>query len=37
VTGLIFSIWYPRSRQIWPPILAHMLFDLIGLMRYIQP
>lgn len=35
--GFIFSAWYARSRQIWPPILAHALFDLIGLMRYVAP
>ncbi len=33
--GFIFSAWYAKSRQIWPPILAHALFDLLGLMRYV--
>ena len=33
--GFIFSAWYTKSRQIWPPILAHALFDLLGLMRYV--
>jgi membrane protease YdiL (CAAX protease family) len=33
--GFIFSAWYAKSRAIWPPILAHALFDLIGLMRYV--
>jgi uncharacterized protein len=35
--GFIFSAWYARSRQIGPPILAHALFDMIGLMRYVAP
>jgi membrane protease YdiL (CAAX protease family) len=34
--GLVFTIYYARSRRIWPVIVAHMLFDVIALLRVIH-
>jgi membrane protease YdiL (CAAX protease family) len=32
--GLLFAIYYWKTRQLWPPILAHFLFDLFGLLHH---
>jgi uncharacterized protein len=29
--GLLFAIWFARTRQLWPLIVAHALFDFVGL------
>lgn len=29
--GLLFAIWFVRTRQLWPLIVAHALFDFVGL------
>lgn len=29
--GLLFGIWFARTRQLWPLIVAHALFDFVGL------
>jgi membrane protease YdiL (CAAX protease family) len=33
--GLVFAWWYVRSRQLWPIILAHAFFDIVGLLRFV--
>lgn len=30
-TGLLFAIWYVRTRQLWPLIVAHAIWDFVGL------
>ena len=30
-TGLLFAIWFVRTRQLWPLIVAHAIMDLVGL------
>jgi len=27
--GLTFTLFYIRSRQLWPPVLAHILWDIV--------
>lgn len=27
--GLMFTLFYIRSRQLWPPVLAHILWDIV--------
>jgi membrane protease YdiL (CAAX protease family) len=34
--GLLFAGYFARSRQLWPLLIAHALFDLIGLVAYIR-
>ena len=29
--GLAFAIWFAQTRQLWPLVVAHALFDLLGL------
>jgi len=29
--GLLFGIWFARTRQLWPLIVAHAIFDFVGL------
>lgn len=29
--GLLFAIWFARTRQLWPLIVAHAIVDFIGL------
>ena len=31
VTGLVFSIYYWRTRALWPVVFAHILVDIIAL------
>ncbi len=30
-TGLLFAIWFVRTRQLWPLIVAHAILDFVGL------
>jgi membrane protease YdiL (CAAX protease family) len=30
-TGLVFAIWFVRTRQLWPLIVAHAVIDFVGL------
>jgi hypothetical protein len=30
-TGLLFAIWFARTRQLWPLIVAHAILDFAGL------
>ena len=30
-TGLLFGIWFVRTRQLWPLIVAHAVIDFVGL------
>ena len=30
-TGLLFAVWFVRTRQLWPLIVAHAMMDLVGL------
>jgi membrane protease YdiL (CAAX protease family) len=30
--GAVFSLYYLRSEQLWPPAFAHILWDIIPLM-----
>jgi uncharacterized protein len=34
--GLIFTWWYARTGRLWPVIVAHALFDAIGLLHYVR-
>jgi membrane protease YdiL (CAAX protease family) len=29
--GLVFAVWYVRSRQLWPVMVAHAMFDFFAL------
>lgn len=35
--GLLFTIWYARTRRLWPVILAHAIVDAVGLWVYLAP
>jgi uncharacterized protein len=32
--GVLFAAYHWRCRRLWPPILAHLVFDLLGLLRF---
>jgi membrane protease YdiL (CAAX protease family) len=34
--GLLFAFWYARTARLWPLIVAHALFDLLGLFQYLK-
>ena len=34
--GLLFAFWYARTARLWPLIVAHALFDLLGLGQYLK-
>ena len=34
--GLIFAIWYAWTGRLWPLIVAHALWDFIGLLHYVR-
>ena len=34
--GLVFTYYFARSRRLWPVIVAHMIFDTIGLLQVLQ-
>jgi membrane protease YdiL (CAAX protease family) len=33
--GLVYALWFQRSRRLWPVIIAHVMFDLTTLVYYI--
>jgi membrane protease YdiL (CAAX protease family) len=33
--GLVFAIYFTRTRKIWPIIVAHAMFDFYGLLPYL--
>jgi membrane protease YdiL (CAAX protease family) len=33
--GFIFAYWFARTGRLWPVILAHAIFDFIGLNAYV--
>lgn len=33
--GFIFAYWFARTGRLWPVILAHILFDVVGLAEYV--
>ena len=35
--GFVFTYWYARTGRLWPLIIAHAAFDLVGLMPYLAP
>ena len=32
--GVVFAAYYWKTRQLWPPIVAHFLFDLLALLHH---
>jgi len=34
--GLVFTYYFARSRRLWPAVVAHMIFDTIGLLQVLQ-
>jgi membrane protease YdiL (CAAX protease family) len=36
LAGFIYACWYVKSERLWPPIVAHALFDLIGLLAHVE-
>ncbi len=32
--GFLFAFWYARTGRLWPIIIAHAMYDLLGLMSY---
>lgn len=34
--GLIFSYWFARTGRLWPLVIAHGIFDFMGLVAYAQ-
>ncbi len=32
--GLLFGIWYARTRRLWPVVVAHTLIDLLALIGF---
>ena len=32
--GLVFAWWYARNGRLWPLVVAHAVFDFVGLMAY---
>lgn len=34
--GLIFAIWYARTGRLWPVIIAHVLWDFVGLVQFVK-
>jgi uncharacterized protein len=35
--GLLFTIWFARTRRLWPVVLAHAIVDALGLWFYLAP
>jgi len=34
--AVIFTVYYVRTRRLWPVVVAHMIMDTIGLMRVVH-
>jgi membrane protease YdiL (CAAX protease family) len=34
--GLIFGFWYARTGRLWPVIVAHAIWDFVGLIQYMR-
>lgn len=34
--GLIFATWFAYQRRLWPLIIAHALFDAVGILAFVQ-
>lgn len=34
--GLVFAYWFARTGRLWPVVIAHAIFDLVGLVAYVQ-
>jgi membrane protease YdiL (CAAX protease family) len=34
--GLIFAVWYSRTRRLWPVVVAHGLTDFVGLVSFVN-
>lgn len=32
--GLAFAVYYMRSTRLWPPVFAHMLFDIVPFVEF---
>jgi uncharacterized protein len=35
--GVVFTVYYARTRRLWPVIVAHIIVDTIGLLRIVRP
>jgi CAAX protease family protein len=35
-SGLIFALWYARTGRLWPVVVAHALFDVTGLLQFVD-
>ncbi|WP_037028460.1 CPBP family intramembrane glutamic endopeptidase [Psychromonas aquimarina] len=33
--GLVFTYWFAKTGRLWPVIIAHILFDFIGLVVFV--
>jgi uncharacterized protein len=33
--GFVFTYWYARSGRLWPVVIAHAFFDVVGLWPYL--
>lgn len=33
--GLVFAIWFARTGRLWPLVVAHAIFDLVGLAGFL--
>jgi uncharacterized protein len=34
--GLIFALWFVRTRQLWPPIVAHAVLDFLPMVDFVE-
>ena len=34
VTGIVFALWWMRTRRLWPLVLAHTLLDVVAFVGY---
>lgn len=34
--GVVFTVYFARTRRIWPVVVAHMLFDTLALLSVLQ-
>jgi len=35
--GLVFTLWFARTGQLWPVIVAHAIFDFAALVPFALP